>query len=224
MSADDEEEDDEEDDDEEPIIKRAFKKLPPATHELVEKTKHDPREEALLWTPKKIVTTYTNVDGVCCLTILFALSSGVASKDNSGVEIEVTENGWELTLAERWNGFMLDTENFYNQFPKDPRESDDEFIRRRFAMMDTVRTLKANGQDDALVSQYRQRLPFCVDPTEKRVTYTGTSDGAHFAHVDLAERKQVRRQHVIMIDRSKRSCNKSPGRMHVEYSSIVNNH
>lgn len=54
-------------------------------------------------------------------------------------------------MAERWNDFMLDTENFCNQFPKDPRESDDEFIRRQFAMMDTVRILRAHGQDGVLL-------------------------------------------------------------------------
>lgn len=70
------------------------------------------------------------------------------------------------------------------------------------------------------MSECRHELPFRVDPTEKRVTHTVKQDGAHFAHVDLAKCKKAQRQRVVVVDRNKRSGNKSPGHMHVDHSTI----
>ena len=58
--------------------------------------------------------------------------------------------------------------------------------------MDNVRTVKANNNDDdVLTSICWCKLPFLIDPTEKRVVFTGTGERCRFCHVDLAERKKA---------------------------------
>jgi hypothetical protein len=162
------------------------------TASLMAAAAHDPEETIHHWSPKKVVSTYVDPSGVRHLTVLFALTGGVITTDNSGVSVKVTDNGFELSLSEKFPSYQLEMEAYYHHFPRDPRESDDQFNARKLAMMDTVRKMRAYGLDGALTSIYRYKLPFRVDPVEMNVTYTGTSDGCRVAHVDLCERRKVK--------------------------------
>ena len=162
----------------------------------------DPKEELLCWSPQKIAFTYDNDEGNRCFTILFALTSGAVNTvtgDNSGVDIQVTPDGWEIRLEERWHNFMTDAELFYNRFPMAANETQDEYNKRRFAMIAAVRDMKKHSLNGALKSEYRYKLPFRVDPGEKKVTFVGTSNGCRVAAVDLHERKKHERMSGCLI-------------------------
>jgi hypothetical protein len=49
-------------------------------------------------------------------------------------------------------------------------------------------------------SIHRMKLPFRVDPTVMRIRFLGTSDRCRFAPIDLAGRKKVTIEKVIMIN------------------------
>ena len=59
--------------------------------------------------------------------------------------------------------------------------------------------MKKNSLNCALKSEYRHKLPFRVDPGEKRVTFVGTSNGCPIAAVDLHERKKHERMAGCLI-------------------------
>ena len=95
---------------------------------------------------------------------------------------------------------MFPIDDFYKLFPKAIDETEDEFNHQKYAMEDKVHSMVSKG---TLNSIYRMVLPFRVDPTVRRVRILGTSDGCRFAHVDLAERKKIEVEEVIMMDRRK---------------------
>jgi hypothetical protein len=208
----DEEEEDEEDDDiPVPSVVKSVAKLetsaqveyarmPTKVQAMIDTAvSHDPQEILHHWSPKKIVSSYTDPQGVRHLTVLFALTGGVLAEDNSGVEIKVTKGGFELTLTEKFPDLQLDMESYFHHFDKDPRETAEEFNRRRSAMMETIRMMKAYSLDGLLASTYRYMLPFRVEPSEMRITYTGTLDGCRLAQIDMAERQQAQKQLVNIV-------------------------
>jgi hypothetical protein len=158
-------------------------------------------EGPLVWIPKKLVSEWKNKDGIRCLTLIIQLTGGAANSDNDGVEVKVSNNGEEFAISETWSPLMSQIDDFYNYFPKAADETDDEFNRRKYAMEDNVQSIVAGG--GAMNSVYRMSLPFRVDPTVKRVRFLGTNDGCRFAHVDLAERRKLEVEQVIMIDTMK---------------------
>ena len=176
-----------------------YKSLSAHSRHLIDRAmEHDNNVKVHAWTPRKIVFEYENDKGDRCFTILFVLSAGAIvhtddgkRMDNSGVNVQVTDDGWELTLAEKWHPFILDAELFYHKFPMAPNETVFEYDRRRHAMMKAVKDMKANSLDQFLRSEFRMRLPFRVDPDEKRFTFTGTKDSLRVAAVDLFEKKKV---------------------------------
>jgi hypothetical protein len=98
-----------------------------------------------------------------------------------------------IDVTDRWLLHLL---------PQSWHENDDEFNRRKYAMEDNVQSIVAGG--GAMHSVYRMSLPFHVD-TVKRVRFLGTTtDGCRFAHVDLAERRKLEVEQVIMIDTNRK--------------------
>ena len=59
-------------------------------------------------------------------------------------------------------------------------------------MMDCVRAMKANSMEETLVSEFHMKVPFRVDPDNKKVTYTQLRrTGTLVAHVDIAEQQRM---------------------------------
>jgi hypothetical protein len=143
-------------------------------------------------------------------------SSPVWDRVTKGQTRVLHKDGLELCLSEKWDGFVLDMESFYHCFPKDPQESEDEFVLRRMAMMTTVSNLRAMGQGKALASVYRYKLPFRVDPDEKRVTYIAAAN-SRVVHIDLAERKRIDYNFWQKVNPTKLKINTPKP----EYSQIV---
>jgi hypothetical protein len=112
---------------------------------------------------------------------------------------------------------MAAIDRFYNMFPKADDETDDEFNRWKYAMEDMVQTLLAEG---SLNSIYRMSLPFRVDPTVRHVRILGTTDGCRFAHVDLAEKKKIEVEQVIMMDKRKLADNNNSSNKRASYSNL----
>lgn len=168
--------------------KQEYDAMTPSLRSKVDQaTMVNPDTEIHCWTPRKIMFSYRNDDGDRCVTCLFSLQHGDPHEDDgSGVDIRITQDGWVLELAEKWDEFMTDGKLFYHKFPKDPHETEEEFQKRRFAMMECTRVMKVNHMDDCLKSEFRYQLPFKVDPMMKRVTFTNTVRG-RIAHVDLKE-------------------------------------
>ena len=166
-----------------------------------------------------IAKQWKNLDGVRCFTAIFVLSSGVFQGDSTGIEVEVTEDGNMLTIAESFTQSQLDVEGFYRAFPKDPSESDSEFIQRRFAMMEAVREMRSNQQT---VSIFKMKTPFRVDPSQKRVVLLDGGDGCKYIHIDLSEKKKLMKQMVVMMSHSKtrNNSNPSPSMKQHEYSML----
>jgi hypothetical protein len=184
--------DEEEDDLQQLLVSRSMAQLPVKTQKVINSTdfNHDPQEIVHHWSPKKIVSSWTDSSGGRHLIVLVSMKSGLSEKDRSGVDVKVTKDGLELSLSEKWDNFVLDVESFYHVFPKDPRESDAEYCLRKAAMMTSVSKLKTYSQGAALYSVYCYRLPFRCDPDEKRVTCI-SSGTLRVVHIDLAERRRV---------------------------------
>ena len=96
---------------------------------------------------------------------------------------------------------MFAIDDFFQLFPKATDETEDEFNHHKYAMEDKVHAMMV--LQGTLNSIYQMSLPFRVDPTVRRVRILGTSDGCRFAHVDLAERKKIKVEEVIMLDKRK---------------------
>jgi hypothetical protein len=154
-------------------------------------------EDPLLWIPKKLVTEWKNKDGIKCVTLIIQLTGGSADSDNDGVQCKVSNSGDEFVISEVWSELMSQIDEFYHYFPKATDETEDEFNRRKYAMEDKVQSISDN---QTMKSIHRMKLPFRVDPTVMRIRFLGTSDGCRFAHIDLAERKKVTIEKVIMIN------------------------
>ena len=84
-------------------------------------------------------------------------------------------------------------------------------------MVDGVREM--GEADPTFTSVYRMKLPFRVDPTEKKIVFVGTSSGARLVHVDLAERKRVTKMSLHIMDRAKCS-NPCPEDKKIDYSNL----
>jgi hypothetical protein len=113
----------------------------------------DPKE-LHQWVPKKIVSTYVDPQGMWHVTLLFAFTGGVLAEDNNGVSVKVTDNGYELCVSEKFPKYRLETEAFYQYFPKDPRDSEDQFNAKKLAMMDTTHKLKSMAVNGSPSSQF----------------------------------------------------------------------
>jgi hypothetical protein len=181
----------------------------------VDDTSDEEEQHPLVWIPKKLVSEWKNKDGIRCLTLIIQLTGGAANNDNDGVEVKVSNNGEEFAISEVWSPLMSQIDDFYTYFPKAADETDDEFNRRKYAMEDNVQSIVAEGP---MKSVYRMSLPFRVDPTVKRVRFLGTNDGCRFAHVDLAERKKLEVEQVIMIDTNRKQLPSSGQKRY--YSSL----
>lgn len=142
-------------------------------------------EDPLAWVPKKIVSEWTNDDGIKCISIIFQLSGGGTLADSNDAEVQVSSTGDELAVSEVWNPLMSDARNWYLTFPKHKSENDENAMRKSIAMADRSDVM-AGGKPKR--STYRMALPFRVDPSVKRIRFLGTEDGQRYASVDLAER------------------------------------
>ena len=145
----------------------------------------DEEEDPLAWVPKKIVSEWTNDDGIRCISIIIQLSGGATLADSNDAEVQVSSTGDELAVSEVWNPLMSDVRNWYLTFPKHKSESDENAMRKSIAMADRSDVM-AGGKPKR--STYRMALPFRVDPSVKRIRFLGTEDGQRYASVDLAER------------------------------------
>ena len=146
------------------------------------------------WAPKLVAFEHRNDDMDRCITILFSLQHGDPSKDEgSGVKIAVNEQGTELLVSEKWDEYMVDVRLFYHNFPKDDNETEDEYQKHRYAMLEHVEAMKNDNMDGPLRSEFRYMLPFKVDPLKRRVTVTNTIRG-RIAHVDLKENMKQKKQ------------------------------
>ena len=120
------------------------------------------------------------------------LTGGVVQGDNTGVEVEVTEkDGNTITVAEALTSHQLDPETFYQAFPKDELEGDMEFLHRKFAMLGAVREMRTNQQ--TIISIYKMKTSFRVDPSQKRVVFLAAADGTKYVHIDLSEKKKLQK-------------------------------
>lgn len=93
-------------------------------------------------------------------------------------------------------------------------------MRRKFAMIDAVRQKKAASKD-GLVSRFKCRLPFPVEPSEMNAKFiAGPAEGERHVHVDMCERKRVRHQKVHRVN--KKALLRSPNSNHpqIEHSMI----
>ena len=145
----------------------------------------DDDEDPLGWVPKKIVSEWTNDDGIKCISIIIQLSGGSTLTDSNDAEVQVSTGGDELAISEVWCPLMADVRHFYTTFPKHKGETEENAMRKSIAMCDRSDVL-AGGR--AKRSTYRMALPFRVDPSVKRIRFLGTEDGQRYATVDLAER------------------------------------
>jgi hypothetical protein len=145
----------------------------------------DEEEDPLAWVPKKIVSEWTNDDGIRCISIIVQLSGGGTLANSNDAEVQVSSTGDELAVSEVWNPLMSDVRNWYLTFPKHKSESDENHMRKSIAMADRSDVM-AGGKPKR--STYRMALPFRVDPSVKRIRFLGTDDGQRYASVDLAER------------------------------------
>ena len=172
------------------------------------------------WLPKTIMAQHVNPDGIRGLTCLVALTSGVAQVDNSKVDIALTNDGQEQepTVTEAFHDDMTDLGEFYNNLPRNDGESEAEFTRKRFAMEDAVRDMKKSGNTTSI---YKIGVPFRCDPTEKHVQICGMPNGSRFAHIDLSEKKKIKKQGIVMMGRaSTRGSPKGPTHGDNTYSNI----
>ena len=165
------------------------------------------------WVPKKLWSQYTNPDGIRCATILLAMTSGCMEEDNDGVQIELTEDGTQLVVAEKFEDFMISVNEFYDGFAHGPTESLEERMRRRFAMQDAVRNMEASGNTTSI---YRMPTPFRADKSSMRVIFCGSSNGGRYAHIDLSEKKKVKKSHVLIMAKRR----KIVATAKVEYSDL----
>ena len=161
---------------------------------------------------------HVNPDGIRGLTALVALTSGVAQHDNSKVDVALTNDGQELTVTEAFHDEMTDLGEFYNQLPRNDGESEAEFTRKRFAMEDAVRDMKKTGTTTSI---FKLAIPFRCDPTEKHVQICGMMNGARFAHIDLSEKKKIKKQGIVMMGKAAtRGSPKGPTHGDNTYSNI----
>ena len=89
--------------------------------------------------------SYFNNEDKRVLCVLFCLSSGSLRGDGSGVDIKVTNDGWELVLSEKWDEHFTNAELYYHRFPHAHNETQTEFDSRKHAMMDCVRAMRTNS-------------------------------------------------------------------------------
>ena len=146
------------------------------------------------WIPKKVTAQHINQDGIKCWTVLIALTGGAIDEDNNGVEVEVTHDGNVLTVSETCSPDVLDVAGLCASVTiNSDGMSIEETMRRRFAMRDAVREMIDIGETNSV---FQCRTPFRVDPTEKRVQFIGFEDGSRFVHIDLTEKKRIKKQRV----------------------------
>jgi hypothetical protein len=138
--------------------------------------------------PKKIVTKWTNEDGIKCISINSQLSVGGVLADSNDVEVHVATQGYEVAISEVWSPLMNYVRNYFSTIPKLRSESVENAFRKAIAMRDTCDTM-AEGMPKT--STYKMWLPFKVDPTVKTVRLVGTDEGQRFAAVDLAEKSTI---------------------------------
>ena len=125
------------------------------------------------------------------ISVIIALTGGTAHKTTDGISVELDDDGNTLCISEVWGQQTQSMNVFYAKFPKRGGESQDDFDRRRFQMVTTMRKmkLKYSDEDGNMVSTYRLDLPFRVEPTEKRIHFIGDKTGGRYCHVDLIEKK-----------------------------------
>jgi hypothetical protein len=172
---------------------------------------HDEEEDPLAWVPKKIVSEWTNDDGIRCISIIFQLSGGATISDSNDAEVQVSSTGDELAVSEVWNPLMADVRNWYLTFPKHKNESDENAMRKHIAMADTCDKMASAKQKR---STYRMILPFRVDPSVKRIRFLGTEDGQRYAAVDLAERSMSEVEEFKLFTSKVRLPNSDKKRKH----------
>jgi hypothetical protein len=172
---------------------------------------HDEEEDPLAWVPKKIVSEWTNDDGIRCISIIFQLSGGATISDSNDAEVQVSSTGDELAVSEVWNPLMADVRNWYLTFPKHKNESDENAMRKHIAMADTCDKMTGAKQKR---STYRMTLPFRVDPSVKRIRFLGTEDGQRYAAVDLAERSMSEVEEFKLFTSKVRLPNSDKKRKH----------
>ena len=142
---------------------------------------------------------YYDSDGVRCIFLNITFSSGSTAKD---VDIDVSNDGWYVVATEAWDQMMLNPKEFYSQFPNLGGVSDEDFLRRRFAMEDAVRDMKRRKGvkgDAIMASTFNCKLPFHVDRSATTVTYVGYL-GTFSAHIVLKEKGKLKPPTVVMLD------------------------
>ena len=154
------------------------------------------------WIPHHIMTMWENDAGIRCITVLISLTGGTAHKSSNGIFVELDDDGNTLCISEKWSAMSQDMDVYYRRFKKDQEESDDDYTQRRFAMRTMLKKMKNKYGDTegSMLSVYRKPLPFRVEPTEKRVVFSGDMEGGRYCHIDLMEKKAVEVQEVLMFE------------------------
>lgn len=95
-----------------------------------------------------------------------------------------------------------DMDVFYSRFKQAEDESEDDFTEWRFSMRKAFKKMNAlhANEEGQMLSVFKKPLQFRVEPTEKRVFFSGDSMGGRYCHIDLMEKKAVEVQEVMMMD------------------------
>ena len=128
------------------------------------------------------------------------MTGGTADKTTDGITVELDDDGNSLCISEVWALHTQSMNVFYAKFPKRKGESQDNFDRRRFQMVTTMRKMKLKyaDEDGHMVSTFRLDLPFRVEPTEKRIHFIGDKKGGRYCHIDLVEKK-LQEVHAVQL-------------------------
>jgi hypothetical protein len=73
-------------------------------------------EDPLCWVAKKIVSEWTNDDGIRCISIIIQLSGGSTLTDSNDAEVQVSTGGDELAISEVWCPLIAGVMHFYTTF------------------------------------------------------------------------------------------------------------
>lgn len=154
------------------------------------------------WMPHHILAQWENKDGIRCISILINLSSGSANSSSHGIDVDLDDDGNTLSIGERWSDMLQEMDNFCSKFQQRAGEGLDDFTERRFAMRRAQRKMMQQCADieNKMVSEFRLKLPFRVEPTEMRVVFSGDKVGGRHCHVDLIEKKLQEIHEVQMMD------------------------
>ena len=86
-------------------------------------------------------------------------------------------------------------------------------------MADAVLSMKNRN---TTTSVHKIKTPFRVDPTDNRVIFTGDESGNRFVHIDVWEKKKVKKQTVVLMTKRAKRSQAGPESSSNQYSTLVN--